>query len=229
MEIVEVNYSYAILPFWLILILWGLGGGALGGLVGGLSVYLFDLFRPGKDVDIAILGTEGAGKTTLWKAITQSEKNVEPTIAGEVINEATVYINSIKRRIKQSLDINGGPDAIRMEYKNLISQKDFIIFIFNTKDFLENKEAVEDVKMRLKVIEKYKDSSKTFHIIGSHIDRLTNNLKTRKKVKNEVVNILGIEFLKEINCDRNKNVTLINLTNKEEVDMYINNVLFNEK
>lgn len=83
--------------------------------------------------------------------------------------------------------------------------------------------------MRLRVIQKYKESTKSFHVIGSHADKLTDSLKKRKKIKNEIIQRLRYNLLKEINFDYNKNLVLMDLTNREELDEYITGVLFEKQ
>ena len=83
----------------------------------------------------------------------------------------------------------------------------------------------EDVLIRISVVLKYLDySSKRLHIIGSHADELTKSLRKRMKIKEEVVKSIQRELPKSINL--NENLTLLNLTNKEEVKTYIKKVLF---
>lgn len=211
MEVIEINCYYAFLYPWILWIL--------------ISKLIDFLYSPEKDTNITILGTQGAGKTTLWRAITESNESVKPTIGIEKIEEKTITINGIERRIRGGQDISGGADNVRSEYKRLIEKNEFIIFIFNVKDFLESKDMNEDVLIRISVVLKYLDySSKRLHIIGSHADELTKSLRKRMKIKEEVVKSIQRELPKSINL--NENLTLLNLTNKEEVKTYIKKVLF---
>lgn len=226
MEFIEISTQYAIWPLWLLTVVLGGAGGVGGALI---NIGIIRMIKPAKKLDLAILGTQGAGKTTLWRAITQSKESVEPTIGSETISEKKVTINSITRNIKQSIDISGGLDNVREQYKKLITEKDFIIFIFNIEEFMKSQEYREDVIMRLRVIQKYKESTKSFHIIGSHVDKLTDSLKKRKKIKNEIIQRLRPNLLKEINFDLDENLVLMDLTNREELDEYITGVLFEKQ
>ena len=223
MELIELSTQYAVWPIWAILL--AVGGG-IGAIASTVSIFSEPL---AEDLNLAILGTQGAGKTTLWRAITQSKESVEPTIGSETIFEKKVTLNGITRKIKQSIDISGGPDKVREEYSNLITHKDFIIFVFNIEEFMTSKEYKEEVKIRLKVIGKYIKKEKLFHIIGSHVDKLTDSVNKRKKIKSKIIQNLGYSLLTEINCDVNENLALMDLTNTEELDDYIYCILFSKQ
>lgn len=221
MEVIEINCYYAYLWPWILIIL---AAGGTGGLV---AIIIDSLYPPEQNTNITVLGTQGAGKTTLWRAITGSNESVKPTIGIEEIEEATITINDITRRIRGGQDISGGEDNVRSEYKRLIEKNEFIIFIFNVKDFFESKDMNEDVLMRISVVLKYLDDRKSLHIIGSHADELTKSLRKRMKMREDVVKRIQRELPKSINL--NNNLTLLNLTNKEEIDTYINEVLFKKE
>ena len=202
---------------------------AIIALLAGIGWMIGKWLQPGIKDNIAILGTQGAGKTTLWYAIIKSDKKFGATIIPEKIPETTVTINGIKRKIGQSIDIPGANTVVEREYQNLVTEKEYIIFIFDAKKILEREEELKDVKKRLVVINDYMNESKKIQLIGSHIDELTNDSKEREKINVKIAEKLGRDFLKKLNNCKDKSINLINLTNKGEVDYYINNVLFKKE
>ena len=227
-EITEIGSRYALYAFPLSLLTKGLLWA--GGLVlAGLAAVLIKKLRPvAKDANIAILGTQGAGKTTLWNAIIKSDKKIKPTIGSETVKETTVTINGIKRRIKQSLDISGSPDNVRREYKKLITEKEHIIFIFDAQKLLNPaKKEWEEVQMRMRTVCTYLTDIKRLHIIASHVDKLEKGDKESKEIFEDILKKLGDDFLQRVNYKENRHIVAMNLTDKKLVSDYINDKLFN--
>lgn len=215
-------------------------GAAIALFAGGAIVASFSkVKKPSKDLNLAILGMKNSGKTQLWNVITNGQLKQSPTAGSETIKKCTVEINGIKRTLKQSLDVEGSRDLVKLEYKNLIDSKDFILFIFDSNLLLNrtdlSKEYIEDLKMRLKMIKRNIDGKSNtkskltnLHIIGSHADLLCKDIDSREKYKHEIINKLGKSFFNTIGCDPD-NIVLLNLTNNDETKGYIAQVLFNKE
>lgn len=194
--------------------------------------YIYELITAPADYDIAILGNQGAGKTTLWNAITCKSSNVGQTIDRELIKETDVMIGGVGRTIRQSYDVSGGEDSVKNYYDELCLSKTFIIYIFDSYKYEQDVEYKTDVLGRLRKIgheiSKQKEE-KNIHIIGSHIDKLANNKKELKNIHAKLEN----ELLKEINknfnnqLEKDKNFILLDLSNKKALTTYIEKKLFN--
>lgn len=219
MDVIEFNvFSY----FWLPPLIWHMLIGLAGLLV---SIGINKLLLPAKEENIAILGTEQSGKTTLWNRICQGGIQCGQTIGANEVPEKIVTINGIERRIKQSVDIAGGEEMVGRYYQELIEKNDMIIFLFDIQKFLEDQDVTDDVKMRLKKIHNHMNEERTFHVVGTHIDLLAKTVFDRKRVKDQVVKRFTPQFLKNINCTED-NLALLNFIDEKEIDAYINGVLF---
>ena len=223
METLDLNCQEAAFP----LIIWI--AVAIGTLFAAIIISIINVPL---DYDIAILGNQGAGKTTLWNAITSKSSKIEQTQDRERIEKTIVTIGGVKRKIKQSYDVSGGEDSVKHYYEELCQKKTFIIYIFDSYKYEQDVEYKTDVLGRLRKIgheiSKQKEE-KNIHIIGSHIDKLANNKKELKNIHAKLEN----ELLKEINknfnnqLEKDKNFILLDLSNKKALTTYIEKKLFN--
>lgn len=139
------------LPFFLLILLAGLGGGLLGGLAGLFINWVIgdDGPDPNKTRSIAVLGLKGAGKTTLWNYLQgkRGETNV-------TMGETEFDIFKIPNRegkdiwIKKGKDIGGGLELVKKYYKELIEKDTYIYFLIRAND-LKDKALMEDAYRRL--------------------------------------------------------------------------------
>lgn len=226
METLDLNCQEAAFP----LIIWI--AVAIGTLFAAIIISIINVPL---DYDIAILGNQGAGKTTLWNAIVRKGSDTKQTIDRENIKQVDVTIKGIKRRINQSYDIAGGDDGVRDYYKDLCQNKTFIIYIYDSSRFNQEKEYQEEVFSRVRTIIyeiQKQESRKYIHIIGSHIDKLTNNeteIKLiRAKQSKEILNASKKEDEKVV-LKKDENFMLLNLSNKAEINTYIEEKLFNKE
>lgn len=223
METLDLNCQEAFFPFIPILLI------AIGAL---FATWLVKLITAPKGYDIAILGNQGSGKSTLWNAITSNSSQAMQTIDREKIREVTVERGGVKRKIKQSYDISGGEDSIKRYYEELCTGNTFIIYIFDCSKFELDQEYKMEVFMRLRtvghIIQKCNDE-KYIHIIGSHLDKLTNDKQAQKityaKQGNELLETVNAAFNKQL--EKEKNFILLDLTDEKSQNKYINDKLFN--
>lgn len=223
METLDLNCQEAVFPFFIWILL------AIGAAIAGMLVTLINMPA---DYDIAILGNQGAGKTTLWNAITSNSDEAVQTIDREKIREIIIERGGVKRKIKQSYDISGGDDSVKDYYNDLCKNKTSIIYIYDCSRFEQNEEYQREVFMRLRKIghETQKQSEQKYvHIIGSHIDKLTKDDTERKhihaKQSKQILSDVNHAFNEALKKD--ENFILINLSSRDEVKAYIENKLFN--
>jgi hypothetical protein len=146
---VEVIQGFFPLPT----LLWGMAA-----VFGGLGMYALNgLFFPKDCVNLTILGMEGSGKTTLWNGILQGDelKHSQSTSSKTQLEERVVEINGVKKVFKNNFDIPGGLDYVRLEYKNLIEENDFIIFSVSGPTYLFNSKYQDEANARLSFIKRF--------------------------------------------------------------------------
>ena len=123
-------------PFWLIPILAGLFGG-LGSFVIGAII---GVLLPSKACSIAILGSKGAGKSTLWEQLQGifADENYRPTVGIENVNQFTINYDGKEKVIAKSKDFGGGDDVVKY-YGEVITEGTFIYYLINLTSLEEFK------------------------------------------------------------------------------------------
>ncbi len=232
MEILEYyNYSehatYSIIWFYPLIIL----AGSVFATFFGIG-----LLSPSPDIKgFAIIGTIGAGKTTLWNRILGESRGGRTS--REKILERDIERGGKKYKIKTSTDLGGGDGFVRTDYDVLIKDKDFVIFLFDgsklTKDDEDGKHEIITVQSRLLKLSKSIEESSIpgqFHIIATHADKFIKDKNSYEIWKDRIYEKIGDKYLKKIKgFDKDKNYFLIDLTNPSAIDKYINENLFNNK
>ena len=102
-----------------------------------------DTFKHERSVDLAILGPNEAGKTTLWnffKGSTASKvyqetdgKEALSFVASSIIWNAVKLDEPIERLKFTGYDINGNGDFIRTDWEKIIEKSNMIIFVLSIK------------------------------------------------------------------------------------------------
>lgn len=216
--------------FPLLLLLLCAGG---GGILAFALYILFSGESPTKvynkyrNVNLAILGPNEAGKTTLWnylKGVPFSKEYFETdgkTRVSFVSSNKTWYTkksNNSEEKIKFSgYDINGNGDFIKVEWEELIKESDMIIFIFNANKYLFDIDYQRDVNQRMQyvkyTIDKQNDGRKrNVWLLGSYADLLSN----KKEQWRKIIDIIKTKPYSSIS----HNNACVNLTNKKELDEY---------
>lgn len=214
----------AIFPLPIIIVILGLGG-MLYILFSGKSPTT--IFKNEEEVNIAILGPNESGKTTLWnylkgKPFSKKYEETEGKIKISFVTKNIIWTvenpDNAGNKIKcKGVDINGTEDFIRTEWEEIIKNANMIIFIFNAYNYLYEINYQRDVNQRMQfiksTIEKHDNEKKRgIWLLGSHADLLTNKKKEWKKV---------IEIIKtKPYCEISNNNACIDLTNEKELKEY---------
>lgn len=197
-------------------------------IVAGLGLIIMsgdspkDDFKGEKSVNLAILGPNEAGKTTLWNFFrgTPDYKDyheTEGTISVSFITSNIVW-NAEKLKLKlKGNDINGNGDFIRRDWEKLIENSDMVIFVFNAYNYLNNLEYQRDVNQRMQfvysTVGKQTDGKKHgIWLLGSYADKLSD----RKKDWETIIH----NIKKKPYCEISNNNACINLTNGDELKKY---------
>lgn len=208
-------------------------GGVGGALIGTIAIIASgddakETYKGKKLVNLAILGPNAAGKTTLWNYLkgVPSSKTYQETSEKTSMHFVASGItwNAIKSDISErgcafkGYDINGHGDFIRTEWASLVNDSKMILFIFNAYKYLNNVEYQRDVNQRLQFVknclDKKNDSSTHVWILGSHSDSLRDK-------KNDWEKIIGMIRQKPYS-DLSHNNACLNLTNSDELKGYFN-------
>lgn len=141
--------------------------------------FLIELLRKNKGkfepLHVAILGSKGAGKTTLWNKLQNdmSEMSYSPTDTTE-INSFTISYEGKKIDIASTLDI-GGDDLFVEDYEKLIVKDDTLVYFL--VDLLRLEETRQEIAARLR---KVSEIIKEKELDKCQVKILATNLKKYK-------------------------------------------------
>lgn len=186
-----------------------------------------DVFKDEKSVDLAILGPNEAGKTTLWnffkgrpasKVYQETDGKVALSFVASSIKWNAVKPDEPEEKLRfTGYDINGNGDFIRTDWEKLIENSNMIIFVFNSYKYLNNVGYQRDINQRMQfvysTVRKQTDGKKRgIWLLGSYADKLGNK-------KKDWESIIGIIKTKPY-CDISHNNACVNLTNEDELKEY---------
>ena len=185
------------------------------------------VFENEKSVDLAILGPNEAGKTTLWnffkgRPASKVYQETDGKIALSFVASSIIW-NAVKPdKPEEKLrftgyDINGNGDFIRTDWEKLIKNSNMIIIVFNSYKYLNSVDYHRDINHRMQfvysTVRKQTDGKKRgIWLLGSYADKLGNK-------KKDWESIIGIIKTKPY-CDISQNNACVNLTNKDELKEY---------
>ncbi len=186
-----------------------------------------DTFTNEESVDLAILGPNEAGKTTLWnflkgstasKVYQETDGKVVLSFVASSKTWNAVKLDEPEEKLRfTGYDINGNGDFIRTDWEKLIENSNMIIFVFNSYKYLNNVGYQRDINQRMQfvysTVSKQKDGKKRgIWLLGSYADKLGNK-------KKDWESIIGIIKTKPY-CDISHNNACVNLTNEDELKEY---------
>lgn len=202
-------------------------------IVAGLGLIIMsgdspkDDFKGEKSVNLAILGPNEAGKTTLWNFFrgTPDYKDyheTEGTISVSFITSNIVWTaikpDKSESKLKfKGYDINGNGDFIRRDWEKLIEKSNMVIFVFNAYEYLKNTDYQRDINQRMQfvhstVVKQTDGTKRGIWLLGSYADKLSD----RKKDWETIIDIIK----KKPYCEISNNNACINLTNGDELKKY---------
>lgn len=213
----------------------------VGGIVAAVAIIVIiagdspkDTFKNEKYVNLAILGPNETGKTTLWNFFRgRPTSKVYQETDGKVsisFKASAITWNAIKsddpedKKIKISgCDINGNGDFIRTDWEKMIEKSNMIIFIFNANKYLKNSDYQRDINQRMQLVRSTVDKqsdgkTRGIWLLGSYADLLANR-------KDDWAKIIGIIKTKPY-CEISHNNACLNLTKEDELKEYYSK-LFN--
>lgn len=216
-----LNYLVFPLPVILQVLAW-VGGGVLwttliGAIIGALL--------PKNAKSIAIFGSKGAGKSTLWKQLKGEfeDKAYHPTLATETIDQFTVECNGMTKTIKKSADF-GGDDHLVKRYEEIIEDKTFIYYLI---DLTKLKEFKKETRSRLQAISKVLEKHKIdtgLKLVGTHYEEFKNTMGcSRDEAKKLLAESIGLNNIKDIKID--DNIIIAELTDRNDVKQILEQII----
>ena len=211
-------------PVWLVPVIYVLLGG-LGALI--VSV-LISSFLPGDAASIAILGSQGAGKSTLWQQLQGilTDESYHPTLAEENINQFTINYDGKKKVIEKSKDFSGSHDVVK-DYGEIIKEGTFIYYLVDITT-LEAKK--RETRARLKkigeIIEKKKLKDKVgLRLVATHFKEYIKNNpdKDINNARAELMSVIGLRDLKDVTIE--DVVMVAELTDKKDIRQFFEQIV----
>lgn len=181
-------------------------------------------------VNIAIFGSKGAGKTTLWSKLQGvfEDKEYHPTLGTEDVNQFTIEYNGKRKVISKSKDF-GGDDNLVKYYGEIIKENTFVYYLIDLTKLPEFK---QQTRARLKylseVIEQKRLKDKVgLRLVATHYkEYLSKNPgKTRSEAIYELASIIGLKDIKDVKIE--ERIMVAELTDKEDIKQIFEQIIHN--
>lgn len=188
------------------------------------SVILF----PDQASSIAIFGSKGAGKTTLWNQLRGvfNDANYHPTLGVEDVNQFSIEYNGKKKFISKSKDF-GGDDNLVKEYGEIVKENTFIYYLV---DLTTLKEFKNQTRARLQylsqVIEQKQLKDKVgLRLVATHYKEYLrkNPRKTRSDAIYELASVIGLNNIKDVKIE--ERIIVAELTDKEDINQIFEQII----
>lgn len=177
---------HTVLIFPLVPVLLALGVIGLGGLTG----LVIGLLSPSDAAYIAILGSQGSGKTTLWNKLRNSIEDIVPTEGHVSLNEFTVNYDGKAKKILSPIDYGGSEKEVK-EYDDGIQKNTFIYYLIDLTKLQENRLDTRARISKIFTVIKEKDLEEKdygFRLVATNYK--TYKLKTGKSKQDAIKDML---------------------------------------
>lgn len=181
----------------------------------------------GEAKSIAIFGSRGAGKTTLWKQLRGEFKDMKyiPTPGADPISEFTVEHNGVKMTIKKTADFSGADEMVK-RYDELIEEGTFIYYLIELTDLLENKSETRARLQKISSIIKKKDlkENASCRLVGTHYrkyESLTG--KSRDEARLELSEVIGLDSIMDARIE--DTILILELTERTDVCKILDQII----
>lgn len=185
-------------------------------LAGIITASICEWLIPVKGHSLAVLGMQGAGKTQFLSNIRNIDYNEYSATSGEEKYEKfKTKIGNREVTIEGGMDIPGGPEYIKDYYKVLVDKNEIIFFIFNSYDYLNNRDYRNETQARLDLIfDLIEGKGKSTMLFGTFADRFKDDSERREaynRIKESVSNKSYYPLFKS-------NYAILDMRNKKELN-----------
>ena len=179
-------------------------------------------------VSIAIFGSKGAGKTTLWSKLQGvfEDKEYHPTLGTEDVNQFTIEYNGKRKVITKSKDFGGGDDVVRY-YGDIIKEDTFVYYLI---DLTTLEKFRRETRARLQYLsqvvkqKQLKDKVRLRLVATHYRDYLRNNPgKTRPDVIHELASVIGLNNIRDVKIE--ERIMVAELTEKEDINQIFEQII----
>lgn len=183
---------------------------------------------PNEAASIAIFGSKGAGKTTLWEQLKGDfeEANYHPTLGTEEVKQFSIEYNGKKKVISESKDF-GGDDNLVKDYGEIIKEDTFVYYLIDLTT-LENFK--QETRSRLQYLsklikQKHIEDQVGLRLVATHYNEylIKNPGKTRSEAKYELANIIGLNNIKDVKIE--EKIMVVELTDKEDIKQIFEQII----
>ena len=179
-------------------------------------------------VSIAIFGSKGAGKTTLWSKLQGvfEDKEYHPTLGTEDVNQFTIEYNGKRKVITKSKDFGGGDDVVRY-YGDIIKEDTFVYYLI---DLTTLEKFRRETRARLQYLsqvvkqKQLKDKVRLRLVATHYREYLRNNPgKTRPDVIHELASVIGLNNIRDVKIE--ERIMVAELTEKEDINQIFEQII----
>lgn len=213
-----------VLPVYLLIPIWILLGGGIGGLIG----VIIGVLLPDKATSIAIFGSTGSGKSTLWQQLQRKfkQENYHPTLAAENINQFIIEYDGKKKKISKSKDFSGQHEMVK-EYGEIIMEGTFIYYLIDLTSLNEYK---KETRARIKAIynvikQKSLNDKVGIRFVATHFNEYLklNPGKTISDAQTEIIYTLGLKNIDGVSID--EAVMVAELTEEKYIKQFFEQIV----
>lgn len=187
--------------------------------------------KPSKDTKhLLILGSKGAGKTTLWNQLHKFSRSQDNTpTAFEDIESFDVVSNEGKIRISSTKDIGGDDLYVINKYDNLIKKDG--TFIYYLVDLTKLSDFRNETRSRLQRISYIISEKKLMNcgckILVTHLDKYEKS-GHQESAKEYALRTLDLKSIKNIKIKIDESILPVNLLDKYDIEKIKREIIENK-
>lgn len=176
--------------------------------------------EPIKEITLAVLGPSASGKTLLFSFLKTGEIQIQRSntpLKGEKFEELTIEEGEKKIKLKSTIDAPGAYSSVTAFYDVLIKEANFIFFIFNCNDFLNDDVYRKHTLSMTEFINRNNFKKQPIIFLGSHVDQLLKRKDSKSERETSMKKV--IELLnEEIDRTHLNEILLINMHDIKEMN-----------
>lgn len=187
--------------------------------------------KPSKDTKhLLILGSKGAGKTTLWNQLHKFSRSQDNTPTDfKDIKSFDVVSNEGKIRISSTQDIGGGDLYVKNIYEDLIKEDG--TFIYYLVDLTKLSDFRNETRSRLQKISYIISEKKLMNcgckILVTHLDEYEKS-GHQESAKEYALRTLDLKSIKNIKIKIDESILPVNLLDKYDIEKIKREIIENK-